>query len=191
MGKNNGRFIKMRIGISGAQGTGKTTLLNHLRLEDAFMDYDICDEVTRRVKSYGLPINENGNDITQRLIMQEHIVNVFMHPNMITDRTALDGFVYTQYLFKSGKVSAETLKYAQKVFERLIFKYDLLFYIEPQFNLEDDGVRSPSIMFRDRIVSYFDEVIIHYELPIIRLTGSVKERVNQVITTMKDIKDDN
>jgi hypothetical protein len=26
-----------------------------------FKDYAVCDEVTRRVKSYGLPINEDGN----------------------------------------------------------------------------------------------------------------------------------
>ena len=80
----------MKIGITGAQSVGKTTLLNALRSEKLFKDYVICDEVTRRVKSYGLPINEEGTDITQRLIMNEHIVNVFMYGNMLTDRTALD-----------------------------------------------------------------------------------------------------
>ena len=48
----------MRIGITGAQSVGKTTLLNALRSEKLFDDYTICDEVTRRVKSYGLPIIE-------------------------------------------------------------------------------------------------------------------------------------
>ena len=41
----------MRIGITGAQSVGKTTLLNALRSEKLFDDYTICDEVTRRVKS--------------------------------------------------------------------------------------------------------------------------------------------
>jgi hypothetical protein len=45
-------------GISGAQSVGKTTLLNALRSEPTFKDYSICDEVTRRVKSYGLLIND-------------------------------------------------------------------------------------------------------------------------------------
>jgi len=80
----------MRIGITGAQSVGKTTLLNALRSEKLFKDYAICDEVTRRVKSYGLPINEGGTDTTQRLIMNEHIYNAFMHEDMLTDRTALD-----------------------------------------------------------------------------------------------------
>ena len=88
----------MKIGIAGAQSTGKTTLLNALRSEPCFKDFSICDEVTRRVKSYNLPINEQGGDITQKLIMHEHIVNVFMHDDMITDRTVLDGVVYTHYL---------------------------------------------------------------------------------------------
>ena len=95
----------MRIGITGAQSVGKTTLLNALRSEKLFKDYVVCDEVTRRVKSYGLPINEEGTDITQRLIMNEHIVNVYMHDNMLTDRTALDGLVYSTYLYKQNKIS--------------------------------------------------------------------------------------
>ena len=75
----------MRIAISGAQSVGKTTLINALRSEKALKDYTFCTEVTRRVGSYGLPINEDGTDITQRLIMQEHIVNYFMNDNMICD----------------------------------------------------------------------------------------------------------
>ena len=79
----------MKIGISGAQSVGKTTLLNALRSEKKFKHYTICDEVTRRVKSYGLPINENGTDLTQQLIMQEHIVNAFMYTEFIADRTSM------------------------------------------------------------------------------------------------------
>ena len=66
----------MRIAISGAQSVGKTTILNALRSEKIFKDYHVANEVTRRVQSYGLPINENGTDLTQRLIMQEHIPEV-------------------------------------------------------------------------------------------------------------------
>lgn len=178
----------MRIGISGAQSVGKTTLLNALRSEEVFQDYTICDEVTRRVKGYGLFINENGNDITQRLIMQEHIVNIFMYNNMITDRTALDGLVYTNYLRQKGKVSDELLKFAYKVYDKCISRYDIMFYVPPEFDIEDDGVRSVDKEFRDKIVEMFDATIESHNLDVVRLTGSVRQRTQKVIEAFSKLE---
>ena len=171
----------MRIGISGAQSVGKTTLLNALRSEPTFKDYSICDEVTRRVKSYGLLINEHGNDTTQRLIMQEHIINLFMHDNMITDRTSLDGLVYTKYLKQKGKVSQEILDYSYKIFEKTIRQYDLLFYIVPEFDIVDDGTRSTDIEFRDDIVRIFNDVIGLNGVNFLHVTGSVRQRTQFIL----------
>lgn len=176
----------MRIGIAGAQSVGKTTLLNALRSEPEFKDYEICNEVTRRVNSYGLPINEEGNDITQRLIMQEHIVNVFMYDNMITDRTVLDGFVYSSYLMTGKKINVNTYLYADRIFERVINYYDLLFYIPPEFDIKDDGVRSTDIKFRDDIANLFEYIINERMVPVIHLQGTVRERVGQVLKFVKE-----
>lgn len=171
----------MRIGISGAQSVGKTTLLNALRSEKWFIDYTFCNEVTRRVQSYGLSINENGSDLTQRLIMQEHVVNVFMNDKMITDRTSLDGLVYTQYLVENKKANHYTYDQALKIFNKVQSRYDIQFYIRPEFEIQNDGVRSVDKFFRDRIVTIFDETIQLNNLPVVYLTGSVRERVQQVI----------
>lgn len=171
----------MRIGISGAQSVGKTTLLNALRSEKQFIDYTFCNEVTRRVQSYGLSINENGSDLTQRLIMQEHVVNVFMNDKMITDRTSLDGLVYTQYLVENKKANHYAYDQALKIFNKVQPRYDIQFYIKPEFEIQNDGVRSVDKFFRDRIVTIFDETIRLNNLPVVYLTGSVRERVQQVI----------
>lgn len=176
----------MRIGIAGAQSVGKTTLLNALRSEKMFQDMRVCNEVTRRVMSYGLPINEQGNDVTQKLIMQEHIVNVFMYENFITDRTALDGVVYTKYLHENGKVNDETMTFATDVFVKLYPKYDIMFYIEPEFEIQNDGIRSIDMNFRNRIVQIFKEYFEIYSLPAITLSGSVRERVEQAIQAFKE-----
>ena len=171
----------MKVGITGAQSVGKTTLLNALRSEKLFKGYVICDEVTRRVKIYGLPINEDGTDITQRLIMNEHIVNVFMNVNMLTDRTALDGLVYSLYLYKNNKITANTLKYVKDVFYKVWQSYNCVFYIEPEFEIVDDGVRSNNKQFRDEIAELFETVIEKEKLNLHRVKGSVRDRVNTII----------
>lgn len=174
----------MRIAISGAQSVGKTTLINALRSEKSLKDYTFCTEVTRRVGSYGLPINEDGTDITQRLIMQEHIVNYFMNDNMICDRSALDGMVYSEYLWGRQKISWDTMHLVNKIYEKLIGKYDLNFYIAPEFEIENDGVRSVDKKFRDDIVKLFDakiERLKDKEIEVVYISGSVRERVEQVL----------
>jgi GTPase SAR1 family protein len=175
----------MRIGITGAQSVGKTTLLNALRSEKLFTGYSICDEVTRRVKGYGLPINEDGSDITQKLIMNEHIYNVFMFDNMLTDRTSLDGLVYTTWLYKNNQVSISTLKHVREVFHKVWPKYDYVFYIEPEFEIVDDGIRSVDTSFRDEIAELFDMAIEKERLTMHRVRGSVRNRVTSVIDLLE------
>jgi len=175
----------MRIGITGAQSVGKTTLLNALRSEKGLLGFTICDEVTRRVKGYGLPINEDGTDVTQQLIMQEHIVNVFMYENMITDRTALDGLVYTSYLHRTGKVSIETLIKVRNIFKQVWPKYEYVFYIEPEFGIADDGIRSVDVKFRNEIAELFETVIEKEKLSVRRVSGSVRTRVTTIIDMLE------
>lgn len=175
----------MRIGITGAQSVGKTTLLNALRSEVFFNEYAICDEVTRRVASYGLPINENGNDSTQRIIMNEHIVNIFMHEKMLTDRTALDCLVYSRYLYMEKKISPSTMHYVHNAFLKLWKEYDMVFYIEPEFSIVDDGTRSVDQNFRDEIDDLFGNTIKLNKINVIKIKGSVRERVDMVMNYME------
>lgn len=175
----------MRLGITGAQSVGKTTLLNALRSEKLLSSFQVCDEVTRRVKSYGIPINESGTDITQRLIMNEHIYNVTMFDNMITDRTALDGLVYTTYLHKKQKVSSDTLNHVHAVFKKIWPLYSYVFYIEPEFDIVNDGVRSVDVLFRDEIDETFKHIISREKLSLIRVGGSVRNRVDTIIRILE------
>lgn len=175
----------MRVGISGAQSVGKTTLLNALRSEDTFKDFQVCDEVTRRVKSYGLNINESGNDNTQKLIMNEHIYNVFMFDNILTDRTVLDGLVYTKYLYINGRVEKSTLDHAFKVFLKVMPLYDHVFYIKPEFDIIDDGVRSTNTKFRDDILELFEQTIRATGVKVKYVGGSVRTRVETIVNIVK------
>ena len=171
----------MKIGICGAHSVGKTTLLNALRSEEFFKDYTIADEVTRKLKKRGMNINEAGDDLTQIAVMDSHIVNAFLYNNMLTDRTAVDGYVYTAWLWSEKKVSDETLEYANTVMHRLIPQYDIIYYIKPEFDIADDGVRSTDQKFRDDIAGLFEVTIQNNNIPVQTLTGSVRNRVEQAI----------
>ena len=170
----------MKIGISGTQSVGKTTLLNSLRSEHIFRDYTICNEVTRWVKSLGFNINEQGNDKTQEIIMMKHLWNLHMNKHMITDRTVLDGYVYTKYLNLKSKVSSDTLSMAYEVFKALIGEYNYVFYIKPEFDLVSDGVRSDDNKFRDEIEELFVDTIKRENINVINISGSVTERTKQI-----------
>jgi predicted ATPase len=181
----------MKIGIAGAHSVGKTTLLNALRSEPCFKEYKICDEVTRQVRALGVDINENGTDNTQRLIMMKHLENVFLHENMITDRTALDCLVYTRYLWHNGKVSNDTMNHITDMFGKMWHMYTVVFYIEPEFDIVDDGVRSTDIAFRNDINLAFKQAIADLKLHKDNfhfVKGSVVSRVNQVMNVYERIQ---
>ncbi len=175
----------MRIGITGAQSVGKTTLLNALRSEKSLQHYTFCDEVTRWVRQFGLDINEKGNDKTQELIMIKHVYNLHMHENMITDRTVLDCLVYTIYLRNKSQLSATTMDSISNHYRTLISEYDHIFYIVPEFDIVSDGVRSDSKQFQDEIADIFEQAIATMpksaKSKLIKIGGSVRERVEQVL----------
>lgn len=185
MGKVFKREI-MKIAFSGPQGTGKTTLLKYLKGDEEFRyKYKFIDEITRRVQKKGYTINEKGDnyDTTQLLIMNEHLSNLF-EGDVIMDRCMLDGLVYTNYLYWEGKVSFWIWEYARRLFYEYGSNYDYIFYLAPEFDLEDDGVRSINKEFRDSIENWFEALIGTNSIPVIRLTGSVEDRIKQFKETI-------
>ena len=150
---------------------------------------DSIDEVTRRIKrDYNLPINEDGGDITQTMIMSDHIANIYRKydGDVVLDRCALDGIVYTQWLHNKGKVSIEVLRWAKKIYNTLISKYDVIFVTSPDdVPLVDDGERSVDIEFREEIINIFDMYIGEMKIysedkNVFVVEGTVKERMKYI-----------
>ena len=180
----------MKIGIMGAQGTGKTTLLHALRSEKMFKDYKICDESTRWVKNLGYEINESASDTTQILIAMKHVYNMFMYDDQITDRTIIDCYVYTCHQYSAGKLDSKTYLEVEQITKKLLLRYNIIFYIEPEFEIESDGVRSIDKQYQQAIVDGFNDAIYRFKVPVIKLTGSVRERVEQVLHYVEDYIND-
>jgi len=181
----------MKLTISGSQCTGKSTLIKDLFEVDAIKErFNLQNETTRNIWHgvFGmpqLPINELGTDATQELICAQHLLNHTKgrFKDTIYDRCALDGLVYTTYLYNNNKVSRETLRIAEALFDNL--KYDIMLYIPPEVALENDGERSTNTQFRDDICQIFNDYIESYNLQIGILTGSREERVEKIQITIK------
>ncbi len=177
----------MIVSFTGAQSTGKTTLLNILKEKNE--DIKFVDEVTRRIKrDYNLPINEDGGNLTQFMIMSDHIANVYRDYNrelVILDRCVVDGLVYTQWLFANHKVNSSMNDIAINIYNSLYDKYDIIFYTDPaDVELVDDGERSADKKFRNDIINSFEDRIKELNNVVV-LTGTVEERLDTVKKTFE------
>lgn len=172
----------MKIAITGAQSTGKSTLLDSIKRDDRrdglLPEYVFIDELTRSIKGKGIVINENGDNLTQLLTNNTHIDNILLN-NFVSDRCIIDSYVYTIWLHKNGKIDEWVLLYSYHLFLTLVGMYDRIYYLKPEFDVVADGVRSSSTSFRDEISNLFEQVINDHDIDVIKLTGSVIERTNQ------------
>jgi nicotinamide riboside kinase len=110
---------------------------------------------------------------------------------MIFDRCALDGIVYSEWLFNSGKISRECYDACKLIYKDLQDKYDIIFYTSPDdVKLVDDGERSVDKEFRDNILELFDLYMHSYKGKIIVLKGSVEERLKTIKSALANFNID-
>lgn len=178
----------MIVSFTGAQSTGKTTLLNRIR--DLNPNLNFIDEVTRRIKrEYDLPINEKGGDITQSMIMTDHIANVYRKydGDVILDRCALDGVVYTHWLYDKLLISQDVFNWSQLIYKQLRGKYDVIFYTSPDdVTLVDDGERSTDVSFRKEILDLFAVYSYADNKSMFVVKGTVEERLEYIKKVLED-----
>jgi nicotinamide riboside kinase len=173
--------------FTGAQSTGKTTLLKKVKTLYPYR-FDYVDEVTRRIKRFGVPINNEAKNynLTQSLIINDHLVNytkVFEGSDdtvrdLLLDRCIVDGYIYTKYFYRRAKVSCRVLDFAEHWFKELTPKYDVIFYTNPgDVKLVDDGERSIDAKFREEIIDLYETEFLDKYDNICILKGSVEERL--------------
>jgi nicotinamide riboside kinase len=180
------------ISFTGAQSSGKTTLLNKCKDELPGKWYYV-DEVTRYVKRrYGESINEQGTDMTQLMIINTHIENSYLintldnsYDGVILDRCIVDGLVYTEWLHEQGHVSKWVLDYAKEIYNLLLPKLDIILYTDPNIPLIDDGERSINVEFKNDIVQKFENIFnttILYAHKLSILSGDVDSRYTTALS---------
>ena len=177
----------MKIGLSGTQGVGKTTLMKILKQDSDFKYYYFAEEIIRKLTlRYDIKINEMGSEKTQMLICNSHVNNILIYDNLISDRTILDNYIYSLFLYEHDKLTKDILDIHSSLFKYYIKFYDHIFYIPPEFELEDDGFRSTDIQFQTDTHEIFLQIINELNdtspAKISLLTGTVSNRIKQIKT---------
>ena len=170
----------MLIGFSGVQSVGKTTLLEQLKgNKELSKRFTFVEEIVRNIKKEGYLINEEGNDYTQLRIIYAHIQNIYDKGDKILDRCLVDGYCYTIYLYRHHKVSGKIYRLIKNLFSTYVSAYNLIFYIEPEFKVVRDGIRSENEQFRDEMSNIFKKVInkIKSKIEVVKLSGTVENRI--------------
>ena len=172
----------MKVAISGAHSQGKTTLVKYLQDTGLLIDYKFKTSLTRGMQEAGYNINEDGDEVTQLAIMTKHFQRLNEKGDVIYDRCALDGYAYSMSLIKDLNI----LDIIRDLFLVMIDRYDIVFYVEPELPLIEDGQRTVNKDFFDSVVQSFDCIIKSYAIPVVRLSGSVEERARQFFVALQD-----
>ena len=168
----------MKIALSGLHSQGKTTLLNIFDNNQIFKDYYKVPSPTRILQSEGFVINESGDEVTQTLIMMQHYKNAAKcGTRAFFDRCTLDGLAYSLF-FKEKLKDKKVYSLIVDLFKLTIQSYDVIFYIEPELELQNDNTRSLDRVFFDNVKQNFEDVIAEYKIDVKRVKGTIQERVD-------------
>jgi nicotinamide riboside kinase len=167
----------MRIGITGTQSTGKTTLVKELAKLPEFKDYKIACERSKYLNSLGIPLNHQTTIEGQTIFLAERVTEL-MQDAIITDRTVIDVMAFTQCARKVSVVDGDAFaEYAK----RFIPQYDYIFYVSPEgVEIEDNGVRETNSEYRNQIDKTIQQLLFKYVPTYYTIKGATEERIQQV-----------
>jgi nicotinamide riboside kinase len=174
----------MKIGFTGTMSVGKTTLVNALKELPEFSEYYFATERSKYLRDLGIPLN-NDSTIKGQFIFLAERASELLRPRVITDRTVIDVMAFTRL--------AESIPYyigdeINQAASHLIREYDYIFYISPKgVEIEDNGVRTTDVNYRKEIDKEIKNLLSKYghkNQRIVKLTGSVEERVQKVKQTL-------
>ena len=170
----------MKIGLTGTMSVGKTTLVNALKENKLFKDYNFATERSEYLMNLGIPLNTDSTLKGQTVFLAERCAEL-MQDNIITDRTIIDVLAFTQAAKSIDQVEYE---YFEQYAIQFLREYDHIFYISPEgLDIEDNGVRETDEYFRDVIDFSIMNLLKRWGHRIDNVTeikGTTEQRIKQI-----------
>lgn len=170
----------IKIWMCGAQGTGKTTILNLFK-EAGF---PVITEVVRTLaKEKGIAINQDGTDKSQEIIFSTYKEVLGSTDKYISDRGLVDVLAYTESGVDAGKVRPEISKQQYEELEKFVNNTPNLYiiYFPIEFGVVADGVRSTDEEYRKEIDTNIREILDNLGVEYLTVHGNPVERFRQIL----------
>lgn len=171
--------FKKRIILTGAQGTGKTTLMNALA-EDGTRTISQVDRKVAAENGWGL--SENTTSECQKAIYAAIKKELSSKKDYISDRSLSCVAAYTFNKAVQGEIEKELADKQYMGF--LKFMHDnpdvILVYVPIEFPIVGDGLRSEDSAYQANIDFLIKGILETTEVPFITVSGTVEERKAQV-----------
>ena len=170
--------------FTGAQGTGKTTLLK--RIVEELPDFKLVTNIARDLKTNNnIALNKQGNQESQQLIFDtlKRKLDENISYDIIGDRGLTDVVAFSRYLHEQGKIDKDNY---DKQLSKLknwnnTNKQNCIYLYTPiEFPVVDDNTRSTDEEYRKSIDKYIYQFLQEDNVRFFTITGSVENRLELV-----------
>jgi len=175
----------LKIVITGAQGTGKTTLASRLASELNLPLIPECSrEVARRIGITHLSqLSVEGFTRFEELCLENQLAEEGKHASFVSDRCTLDGAVYWLKWLESVRPPEETEGFVNKARENMV-NYDYIFYLPVEFSPAWDGFRSTDMTYQKEVEAYFLKLLENWEVEYHPLSGCLDRRLHSTLEVL-------
>jgi nicotinamide riboside kinase len=178
--------MTLGMGLVGADGTGKTTLLNALR--EHYSDrITWITEIARGVIGRGYPLGKAANQDSYIELIHDQFAAVLNASNsgapFLSDRTVLDAYCYS--VVNSGLprpfVTSPFIHFLRTMWLVESQYYAFYFYLRPEFGIVPDGTRETDEQYQKAIDQQLISTLTGGNRRIYLLTGSVDARFSTAV----------
>lgn len=181
----------MKIIITGAHGTGKSTLVSGIKAIPKYLHFGIVPSARQKMLDLGLEHSENGSELTQEFYM-EHCLSYQDNYNIICDRCPIDVLAYTFDLMERGKISHE-FSFKQEYQVRNYLENSIndthIFFLEPEFEIAEEehlegGIRSIDKEYQRNISDNIKYIMDFLKVPYTKISGCPTKRIMDVLNLL-------
>lgn len=172
----------MRIAITGAQGTGKTTLAVRMARKLGLPLIPECSrEVAREMGIVHLSqLSVEGFARFEKLCMESQLRHERGQASFVSDRCTLDSAVYWLKWLGQVRPQEETESFVNVARENMP-SYNYVFYLPVEFSPSGDGFRSTDQNYQREVDAYFLRLLREWEVEYHPLGGGLEERLRAAL----------
>lgn len=183
-----------KIGLCGAQGTGKSTLAREI---SNYFDLPMITEQARtaaHMLGLASPKDCSGNPqlgvAYQQLCLSLQVGAESSLDSFVSDRTTADNALYWMKWQSHNVDSVTNLQYYDTCRKNMV-NYDLVIYVPPEFDPPDDGFRSTSKSYQGEMDFLLRCLLGEMRSPLaggyMTVRGDVQQRLWQVVQKLEVI----